>query len=192
MDYAALGTNVAARRRRLSPATRLIASVKANAYGHGIIEMARHLAELAIDRLATGSFGDALAVREAGIDADIIMRGAALPDGIAQLLAHGFKPTLHRMELTRTPALTTRLGADGVGCISLNDIAQCQGVSASDEADGAQRPRAPDRPRKDRSKLAALRLGATSAAGPLANLQPHRRARRVPGDAGKGLVEKVM
>jgi alanine racemase len=90
--------------RRLSPATRLIASVKANAYGHGIIEVARHFAERAIDSLATGSFGAALAVREAGIDADIIMLGATLAEGMPQLLAHGFKPTLHTLELPRTPA----------------------------------------------------------------------------------------
>jgi alanine racemase len=90
MDYAALGSNVAALRRRLAPGTRLIASVKANAYGHGIIEVARRLAELAVDTLATGSLRDALAVREAGIGADIIMLGATLPEGIPQLLEHGF------------------------------------------------------------------------------------------------------
>jgi alanine racemase len=108
MDYAALGSNIAALRRRLAPGTRLIASVKANAYGHGIIEVARRLAELAIDTLATGSLRDALAVREAGIGADIIMLGATLPEGIPQLLQHGFVPTVHTMELARSVSRAAR------------------------------------------------------------------------------------
>src|SRR5262245_17010723 len=108
MDYAALATDLAALGRRLAPATRLIASVKANAYGHGIIEVARRLAELAIDSLATGSFREALAVREAGIETEIIMLGATLPEGIPQLLAHGFVPTVHTMELAHAVSRAAR------------------------------------------------------------------------------------
>lgn len=99
MDYDALATNLAALRRRLPRGERIIASVKANAYGHGVIEVVRRLANLNVDIVATGAFRDALAIREAGLGVDILMLGATLPAGIADLLRHRLIPTVHTGEL---------------------------------------------------------------------------------------------
>jgi alanine racemase len=97
IDPAALAHNLAYV-RRLAGRRRLIASVKANAYGHGAVDFARRLEVLDIDTLWTGSIAEATAMREAGVRARILLFAGYLPAEIPQLLARGFVPTIHDRE----------------------------------------------------------------------------------------------
>ena len=81
--------------RRLAGSRRLIASVKANGYGHGAVPMARALVGLGVDTLWTGSIAEALAIRAAGIPARILMFGGYLPAEIPALLRNGLTPTIY-------------------------------------------------------------------------------------------------
>jgi len=99
IDLSALAGNVGLLRRRIKPGTAIIASVKANAYGHGIVPVAQRLAGLGVEVLATGSFVDAIAMRDAGIRTPILMMGGALPSAMGELLHHGLIPTVHCQEL---------------------------------------------------------------------------------------------
>ena len=81
--------------RRLAGSRRLIASVKANGYGHGAVPMARALVGLGVDTLWTGSIAEALAIRAAGIPARILMFGGYLPADIPELLRHDLTPTVY-------------------------------------------------------------------------------------------------
>jgi alanine racemase len=94
IDLAALAHNLTLV-RCLAGRRRLIASVKANAYGHGAVTVARELARLGVDTLWTGSIDEALAIRAAGIDARILLFGGYLPDDIPALLRYGLTPTIH-------------------------------------------------------------------------------------------------
>jgi alanine racemase len=71
-----------------------IASVKAGAYGHGIVEVAQVLEDCGVHNLWTGSFQDALALRAAGIGSRIFMFAGALPEGMAELVRIGVTPTI--------------------------------------------------------------------------------------------------
>jgi alanine racemase len=95
IDPSALATNLAEIRRRVRPGVKVIASVKANAYGHGIIPVARSLEAAGVDMLATGAFAEAQAVRAAGVETPIVMLAGALPEGIAALVAAGFMLTVY-------------------------------------------------------------------------------------------------
>jgi alanine racemase len=99
LDLAALEANVAELRRRIQPGVAIIASVKANAYGHGIVAIGRRLEAVGVEVLATGSFSDAIAMREAGIGTPILMMGGALPAAVPELLRHDLIPTVHNREL---------------------------------------------------------------------------------------------
>jgi len=57
----------------LSENTRLIAVVKANAYGHGAEETARILCQNGVDFFAVSFFHEAIQLRQAGINADILV-----------------------------------------------------------------------------------------------------------------------
>jgi alanine racemase len=93
LDFSALAHNLAVV-RRLAGRRRLIASVKANAYGHGAVTIARELVRLGVETLWTGSIDEALAIRAAGIEARILLFGGYLPKDIPALLRHGLTPTI--------------------------------------------------------------------------------------------------
>ena len=99
IDLGALDANTALIRRLARPGTAIIASVKANAYGHGIVPVAKRLAAANVEVLATGSIADAKALRQAGIAAPILMMGGALPTAIPRLVADDLIPTIHGPEL---------------------------------------------------------------------------------------------
>jgi alanine racemase len=94
IDLTALRHNLAVV-RRLAGARRLIASVKANAYGHGAVPITRELVRLGVDTLWTGSIDEALAIRAASIDARILLFGGYLPGDIPALLRRGLVPTIY-------------------------------------------------------------------------------------------------
>jgi len=98
LDEAALGANLAEVRQRVGDGVQIIASVKANAYGHGIVPVARSLAAAGVDMLATGSFDEAAAIRRAGITTPVLMLAGALPEATATLRDHDLVPTVFNQE----------------------------------------------------------------------------------------------
>jgi len=81
VDHAAIVDNLAALRRLAGPAKQVIAVVKANAYGHGAVAVAHTLLAAGAERLAVATLGEALELREAGIDASItVLWGIGEPE----------------------------------------------------------------------------------------------------------------
>lgn len=97
IDLAALASNYR-QVERLAKGREIIAAIKADAYGHGAVAVARELGRLGCSLLGTGSFAEALAIRAAGIDTAILMFGGYLPDGMATLHQHGLIATVHSPE----------------------------------------------------------------------------------------------
>ena len=101
IDGAALRHNLAEVRRRVGSDVKIIASVKANAYGHGIRPVARVLADAGVDMLATGSFAEACALRDAGVTTPVLLLAGALPAAMGLALAQGFIPTVYDLDGAR-------------------------------------------------------------------------------------------
>lgn len=57
--------------RHAAPEAKVMAVVKANAYGHGLVPVAQHLA--AVDAFAVARFGEAQLLRDAGIDKPCVL-----------------------------------------------------------------------------------------------------------------------
>ncbi len=70
IDAAALRSNLAVV-QRMAPRSRVIAVVKANGYGHGMVRVARALADA--DGLGVARLADAVALREAGVTQRILL-----------------------------------------------------------------------------------------------------------------------
>jgi alanine racemase len=83
---------------RRSGDRRVVASVKADAYGHGVVDVSRALVDAGCGSLWTGHIGDALAIRAAGIDAEIVMFGGYTPDQIPGLVDADLVPTVVDLE----------------------------------------------------------------------------------------------
>lgn len=71
--------NAAAMRKLLAPNVKLFAVVKSNAYGHGIFAMPPLLLESGVDGFCVDSIIEAVAMRERGINAPILVLGFTLP-----------------------------------------------------------------------------------------------------------------
>jgi len=97
IDLVALANNYR-QIERLAKGRKIIAAIKADAYGHGAVAVARELGRLGCPLLGTGSFAEALAMRAAGIDTPILMFGGYLPEGMASLRQHRLIPTVHSPE----------------------------------------------------------------------------------------------
>jgi len=104
IDLSALSHNLAAVRRCLNPGCEIMAVVKANAYGHGAIEVTRSLLRHGISRLAVVSLDEGLALRQAGITTQILVLGPLFPEQLPDLLAHQLTPVLSDLDLL--PALS--------------------------------------------------------------------------------------
>ena len=104
LDARALRHNLAQIRKRINPEVKVIASVKANGYGHGIIPVCKILQEAGVDMLTTGSFYDAKALRNAAINIPIIMLGGSLPSGMLELIEANLIPTIYNMEAANAAA----------------------------------------------------------------------------------------
>jgi alanine racemase len=68
--------------------------VKANAYGHGAVPIARELVAQGCDTLCVAHPGEAVELALAGIRARFLLLSAALPDASEAIVAHGFEPAL--------------------------------------------------------------------------------------------------
>ncbi|MDD5746616.1 MAG: alanine racemase, partial [Candidatus Omnitrophica bacterium] len=67
---------------------KMLAAVKANAYGHGMIEVSRTLERCGVDYLGVASVDEALQLRRSGIRAPILVLGAVFsPEEIRQAVA---------------------------------------------------------------------------------------------------------
>lgn len=100
IDLQALAYNLAVIRSRIPASCEIIAVVKANAYGHGLIEMSRALLRLGIPRLGVASLDEGLALRQAGIESPILVMGAVFPPQFPDLIAHRLTPVLYEERLT--------------------------------------------------------------------------------------------
>lgn len=72
----------------------IIAVVKANAYGHGALPVARALEQAGADWLAVADIEEGIDLRQAGIRARILVFGALSVSALDGVFAHGLIPTV--------------------------------------------------------------------------------------------------
>lgn len=108
----ALAYNLRAIRRRLQSGTasrggagsrtKILAVVKANAYGHGAVPVARALARAGADWFGVTCSAEGIELRESGIRKPILLLTGFWPGEEKRLLEHHLTPTIIRCEQLRT------------------------------------------------------------------------------------------
>ena len=84
IDLDALAHNYQQARRKIGPNVKYLGVVKADAYGHGAIQVSRKLEQLGADYLAVSSLDEAKELRRAGIQAPILILGHTPPAMVPQ------------------------------------------------------------------------------------------------------------
>ena len=98
VNKSALRHNIRELRHLIGEKTRLIAVVKANAYGHGIVETSRLWMHEGADMLAVTRLDEALPLREAGIEAPILLMAPLLPEECESAIGNGVTSCVNTIE----------------------------------------------------------------------------------------------
>lgn len=95
IDHQALVGNLAVLRRLAGEKRSVIAVVKANAYGHGAVEVSRTLLQHGVERLAVATLREGMELRAAGIGAPILLLwGLGAPEA-GPAVAADLEPTVY-------------------------------------------------------------------------------------------------
>lgn len=81
IDLSAIADNIRTIQAHLPQGKKSFAVVKANAYGHGAVEVASHIRTF-VDGFCVSNIDEALELREAGIDEPILILGVVIPDEV--------------------------------------------------------------------------------------------------------------
>ncbi len=93
LDMAALAHNVRRLRALLPEGCELMAVVKANAYGHGDLPVARALNRMGVCRFAVATLSEGVALRRGGVEGEILILGYTDPSDAALLARHRLTQT---------------------------------------------------------------------------------------------------
>ncbi len=74
--------------------TKVLVTVKADAYGHGLIAVAKRLAGCGVDYLGVASIDEGIALRQAGVKTPILILGMILSKDIGPLFTYRLIPTI--------------------------------------------------------------------------------------------------
>jgi alanine racemase len=101
VDLDALSGNIAAVRQLVGPEVKLLLIVKADAYGHGSVEIAREAVREGVHMLGVATVDEGKELRAAGLDAAVLVLSPALGEEIPEILAYELRTTIPDLEFAR-------------------------------------------------------------------------------------------
>jgi alanine racemase len=109
IDVEAMRYNLGAIRSMIANGVRIIAVVKADAYGHGLVEVARQL-DRDVDLFGVANLVEGQTIRSAGARAPILILGPALPEERQKIVEEAFIPSVSTVEEAAGYAECVRAG----------------------------------------------------------------------------------
>lgn len=95
IDHEALRWNLQQIRKKVGDRVKILSMVKANAYGHGAVAVARTLAAAGSDAFGVATLEEGVELRRGGIAAPILVLAGAYDDQLGDFLTHALTPVVH-------------------------------------------------------------------------------------------------
>lgn len=114
VDLDQLATNLALIRARVGPDVRVLAVLKANAYGHGLVAAAKLYEHLGVAMLGVAYLEEGVRLRRCGITTPILVLGGIVGDQIPTFLRHDLTLTassIDKLEAIEAAAIATGIRA---------------------------------------------------------------------------------
>ncbi len=128
----ALLSNVQAFRKLLSPKTKFLSVVKANAYGHGL-ELVAKVLQSKVDFFGVDNFEEVYLLRGAGIRKPILVLGFVAPKELSKLIKLGVSFAIYREDiLEKVVGVASRLGQKAKVHLKIETGTNRQGVVSED------------------------------------------------------------
>ena len=135
VDIRAIKANVHAVRRQAGAGVKVMACVKANAYGHGQAPVVRALAECGVEMFAVANAAEALQVAVAA-SAPVLVFGSMTEEELAEVVPAGVRVTLNSSDdLRRAERVAERVGCPAIVHVNVDTGMGRLGVGV-DEAEG--------------------------------------------------------
>jgi alanine racemase len=110
INSSALIHNIHQFRKLIGEKRKLLAMVKANAYGHGILEVSRIAVDAGVDWLGVHSLEEGILLRKQGLTCPVLVVGYVPLDGLKEAVDHDLRLTVYNFEtLDKLPEICRRL-----------------------------------------------------------------------------------
>ncbi len=101
IDLGALRNNYRLIRERIPARTKLLAVVKADAYGHGFLEVSRELERQGVDAFGVAFLAEAIQLRKSGIDKPLLLLGGMYPGQERKCIGFNISSAVFSIEQVR-------------------------------------------------------------------------------------------
>jgi alanine racemase len=101
VDLNRFSRNLAAIATAIGPRRRILLVVKADAYGHGAVEIARCAVSCGVSMLGVATLHEGIELRSAGIDLPIVILSPALGSEIDEIIEHRLTPNVATLEFAQ-------------------------------------------------------------------------------------------
>jgi len=98
VDLDRFGRNIAAIRSAVGPGCKILLVVKADAYGHGSVEIARAAAEAGITMFGVATLHEGIELRAAGLSSPIVILSPSLLSEVDEIVEHRLTPCVSSLE----------------------------------------------------------------------------------------------
>jgi alanine racemase len=99
IDLKSLRDNYDGIKKHVTGSVKIIGIVKANAYGHGLVEIAQALMSFGIDYLGVGFLEEGIVLRQNGINIPILVLGGVLGSQIREFIQNDLEITVSSLEI---------------------------------------------------------------------------------------------
>jgi len=101
IDLDAIRSNLATVQSLVGSAVDVMAVLKADAYGHGAVAVARALADAGVTMIGVGDSSEAIELRQAGIRCPILILGAIVDGEVEAVVRYGISTCIHSHDRLR-------------------------------------------------------------------------------------------
>ncbi len=84
--------------RSLTSGRRIMAVVKANAYGHGAVQVARRLEKEGVDMFGVATLGEAISLRDRGVTTPVLILTPPTPEEYRDIISRGFSLMVYDLD----------------------------------------------------------------------------------------------
>ena len=132
IDSSAIRHNISEARKIIGSKVKLMAVIKANAYGHGLLNVAGIALDAGIDWFGVDSLKEALALRKEGIDTPVLVMGYILKDNLTEAVKNDISLVVYNKETIEKIAF---LKQEAKVHIKIETGTMRQGIYVNDLAD---------------------------------------------------------
>ena len=101
IDLDALVSNIGEVRSRVEDGVGVILVVKADAYGHGAVEVARAAVQSGVDMLGVATLHEGIELRQAGVDAPILILSPSMEDETGAIVEYDLSCSVQSLAIAR-------------------------------------------------------------------------------------------